>query len=185
MNRMVLLILLALTLLAFNSANAKLLGPNLGYGIEIGGARGDNSGGNEEWKPQIHAMIQTKLAPILFTQFGVGYTELHAKGVYQTQTLMADCRLLLSPIRMKSAFPYFYAGFGVTKDQETSGTSFLPMIPAGIGVQSPMSDNLLLQVSAGYNLVLSDELDGRVRGDNDLNGFTNQKQDCFYTFGSP
>ena len=137
----------------------------------------------KSWNPQIHAMLQTKLAPILNAQFGVGYTELYSKGVYRTQTLMADLRFQLSPIRMESAFPYFYAGFGVTKDQQTSGTKFLPMIPAGVGIQTPMADNLLIQVSAGYNLSLSDKLDGRVRVDNNLNSLTNQKQDAFYTFG--
>lgn len=36
MKRLVLYTLLAMTLVAFNSANAKFLGPNLGYGVEIG-----------------------------------------------------------------------------------------------------------------------------------------------------
>ena len=126
--------------------------------------------------------MASKLAPILNAQFGVGYTELYAKDAYQTQTLTADCRFLLSPLGLKTAYPFFYAGLGVTKDMQTSGTKFLPMIPAGLGIQTPMASNLLLQVSAGYNLTLSDELDGRVRVDN-LNNLTNQKQDGFYTFG--
>lgn len=62
-----------------------------------------------------------------------------------------------------------------------SGSSYLPLIPAGIGIQSAIGDNLMLQVRGGYVLSLSDELDGRTRSDNDLNSITNSKHDAYYS----
>jgi outer membrane protein OmpA-like peptidoglycan-associated protein len=75
-----------------------------------------------------------------------------------------------------------YGGFGVTKDVATSGSDFLPMIPMGIGIQTRLGSQMLLELSAGYNLSLSDKLDGRVRTDSDLNSLTNKKHDGYWGF---
>lgn len=40
----------------------------------------------------------------------------------------------------------------------------------------------MLDINGGYNLSLSDKLDGRVRTNTDLNALTNQKQDGFFGF---
>jgi len=181
MKRLVLIILLAISLVAIKTADAKFFSPAWGYGIEAGGARGDNSNGHENWQPSIGAHMQTSLLPLLNGRIGVSYTQLQATGglAYFTNTFQVDGRLSLCLFRMPEAFPYFYAGFGFSKDQKRSGTKWLPMIPAGIGIQAPMSQNLLLAVNGGYNLALSDDLDHRVRTTN-TNQFTSKKQDGYW-----
>jgi outer membrane protein OmpA-like peptidoglycan-associated protein len=75
-----------------------------------------------------------------------------------------------------------YAGFGATKDIVHGGNDFLPMVPFGLGVQTRVGSQVLLEVNGGYNLLLSDKLDGRQRADSDLNVLTNKKQDSFFGF---
>ena len=175
-----LLTILAVTFLVFNTADAQFVSPTWGYGFEAGGARGDNAGNDEEWVPQMRGHLQLKITPQLLTQFGMGYTELSGGDRYSTQTLMGDVRLLFSPFQMNELYPYFYAGFGATKDMGSGGTDYLPLIPAGIGIQTKLGPQLLLQIGGGYNLSLSDELDGRVRSNEELNTFTNMEHDGFF-----
>jgi len=181
MKRLVLIVLLAISLVAINSAEAKFFSPAWGYGFEAGGARGDNANGTEEWQPNLGAHMQTSLLPLLNGRIGVNYTKLHATGpsAYYTNTLQVDGRLSLCLFRMPEAFPYIYAGFGFSKDQKKSGTKWLPMIPAGVGVQAPLSQNLLLTVNGGYNLALSDDLDSHIRTTN-TNQFTSKKHDGYW-----
>jgi len=182
MKRMVPFILLAITLVAFYPANAAFISPNWGYGGELGGSRGDNAGGNEQWRPRMRGYIQTKLFSVVTTQLGAGYTELQGKNTYNTKTLEANFRFLLSPLKLNLMFPYFYAGFGVTKDIQHNNTSYLPAVPWGIGLQSFVGEQLMLTVNAGYNIVLSDKLDGRTRPDGITNFITNGKHDSYYDF---
>lgn len=172
------IVVMAFTLLAHQSAEAKFFGPNSAYGIDIGGARGDMAGSEEEWRPQIRAHFQGKLFSSLTTQLGVGYTELHAKSIYTTKTLSADFRFLLSPFKLTNSFPFVYGGLGVTKDQGSNGTGYLPFVPFGIGVQSPMGDAMLIQVTGGYNLSLSDKM----AAPSEINRLTNKAQDSFFGF---
>jgi len=171
---------LAITLAVSQPANAKFFGPRSAYGISIGGARGDMAGNVEEWKPQIRAHFQTKIFPLLSTQLGVNYTELHATGgnSYETKTLGADFRLLMSPFRLTKSYPFLYAGLGVTKDQGSSDADYLPIIPFGIGIQTPMGDNLLLQVTGDYNLSMSDKM----AAPSTTNRVTNDKNDAYFGF---
>jgi outer membrane protein OmpA-like peptidoglycan-associated protein len=181
MNRTFIIILLAISMVAINSAiAATFLSPKWGYGIDVGAARGDNAGGKELWEPLARGHIQTRIWPQLSTQIGVSYSVLHARDLYSTQTLEADARLIFSPVRALRTFPYIFLGFGVTKDLSKSGTNFLPVVPAGIGIETPVGNDLLFQLKGGYNLVLSDDLDGRVRSDNNLNTLTNKKHDSYY-----
>ena len=181
MKHLVLIVLLAISLVAVNSADAKFFSPAWGYGVNAGGARGDNANGHEEWQPYVGGHMQTALLPLLNGQIGVSYSQLHATGSagYYTNTIQVDGRLSLCLFRMPEAFPYLYAGFGFAKDQRRNGTKWLPVIPAGVGIQSPLSQNLLLAVNGGYNLALSDDLDHHVRTVN-TNQFTSQKQDGYW-----
>jgi len=180
MKLLVRLTLLVLILVAFNNVNAVYVSPKWGYGVEVGGVRGDNAGSDEEWGPRIRGLMQFKIASPLLTQIGVGYTHLKGNDVYKSKALMGDVRLLFRPFPMNQMFPYLYTGLGVTKDMSDDNADYLPVIPAGFGVQTMLGQQLLLQVNGGYNLVLSDELDGIERSDNDLNRFTREKHDGFF-----
>ena len=122
------------------------------------------------------------MSPILVGQVGLGYVGLEAPGVYTAETGIVDLRLLLSPFTLSNLNPYLYGGLAVSKCLNVSGSDLLPMIPFGVGVQTIVSRGIMLDINGGYNLSLSDKLDGRDRSANTLNVLTNQKQDGFYGF---
>jgi len=171
--------LLAMTLVAFSTANAQYMNPSWGYGIGAGGARGDNAGDAEQWVPRIRGFIQKGLTGALSAQIGLSYTELNATDRYSTQTLMGDFRFLLRPFEMSQVSPYLYAGVGATKDMGYTASQWLPMVPAGIGIQTKLGDQLMLGFSGGYNLSLSDKFTSPA-GSNTINDFTGKKNGGFF-----
>lgn len=182
MKRVILFSLLAVSLLGYNQANAQFDNPGLGYGFSSGGTQGVNSG-EDRWGVQYRGYLQYKiLSPILLGQIGVGYTKLRAPGVYSAQTVMADNRLMLVPFSLDNLNPFIYGGFGVSKAVDRSDSDYLPMVPVGVGIQTRIGNGIMLEVSGGYNLSLSDKLDGRQRSNSDLNDVTNRKQDGFFGF---
>lgn len=182
MKRGMIFLLLVVSLLGYNQANAQFENPGLGYGFSSGGTQGVNSGG-DRWGLQYRGYLQYKvISPLLLGQIGVGYTRLRAPGVYSAQTVMADNRLLFIPFSLDNLNPFLYGGFGVSKAVDRSNSDYLPMVPVGVGIQTRIGNGILLEVSGGYNLSLSDKLDGRQRSNTDLNNVTNKKQDGFYGF---
>jgi outer membrane protein OmpA-like peptidoglycan-associated protein len=150
------------------------------WGLSGGGAIGGNSG-SDKWVLQYRGFLQYNLAPKLLGQIGLGYTTLYAPSVYTAETGIVDLRLLFSPFSFPDLNPYVYGGLGLSKSFTGSGNSFLGMVPFGAGLQTKLTPGLLLEVTGGYNLSLSDKLDRRVRV-NDTNGLTGGKQDGFYGF---
>jgi outer membrane protein OmpA-like peptidoglycan-associated protein len=176
--------MLVVSLVAYNLANAghQFENPGLAFGASVGGAQGDNSGA-DKWVLQYRAYLQTKLiSPFLLGQFCLGYTKLNAPDVYTAEIAMAYARVLFIPFSLEKLNPFLYAGFGVTKDIAVSNSDYLPMIPFGAGFQTRLHDQMLFQASVGYNLSLTDKLDGRERSSSNLNSITNQKQDGFFGF---
>ena len=177
-----LLLILVVLLFVSNQTYAQFDNPSMGFGIAGGGAYGDNSSA-DKWVIQGRGYFQFKLiSPYLLGQLGVGYTKLNAPDVYSAETGTGDARLLIIPFSLEKLNPYLYGGFGASKNFSVSGSDFLPMVPMGIGFQTRLGSQILLEASGGYNLSLSDELDGRQRTDNDLNRLTNKKHDGFYGF---
>ena len=182
MKNVILFSMLVVLLFAYNQADAEFENPSVGYGFAAGGAAGDNSG-SDKWVIQYRGYFQYKLiSPFLLGQMSVGYTQLNAPGVYSTETAMVDNRLLFIPFSLEKLNPFFYGGFGVSKDIGVNGSDLLPMVPLGVGFQTWLGSQMLLEVSGGYNLSLTDKLDGRTRLDSDLNSLSNKKHDGFYGF---
>ncbi len=156
--------------------------PTVGLGFSAGGAQGDNSSA-DEWVMQFRGHFQYKLiSPYVLGQLSLGYMKFKAPGVYQAEIGLVENRFQLIPFSMKTLNPFFYTGVGLSKTVGTSGSDFLPMIPLGIGIQTWLGSQMLLEISGGYNLVLSDKLDGRQRSNADLNSLSNKKHDGFYNF---
>ncbi|MBU2472282.1 MAG: hypothetical protein KKF20_07730, partial [Bacteroidetes bacterium] len=154
--------------------------PELALGFSAGVAHGVNHP-DDKWMMQYRAFLQYELAsPMLLGQLGVGYTGLTATDAYYVQTGIADLRLFFSPFSLPNLKPYFYGGFGVSKNFQKSGTDFLMLVPMGVGFQTRIADQVLLQICGGYTLSPSDKLDERERTNTDLNTLTNQKHDAFY-----
>ncbi|MDZ7721531.1 MAG: hypothetical protein U5R06_01585 [candidate division KSB1 bacterium] len=122
MKHLILFSTLILLFFGFNQTNAQFVNPGVGYGIAAGGAAGDNSNA-DKWVIQARGYFQYKLiSPIFLGQLSVGYTELNAPGDYNTKTFMADNRLLFIPFSLEDLNPFFYGGFGATKDIAVSGS---------------------------------------------------------------
>jgi outer membrane protein OmpA-like peptidoglycan-associated protein len=187
MKRFILCTLLVVAFGVYNHVQAQFENVVHAWGFSAGGAHGANTG-RDQWVLQYRGYLQHELIyPMLTGQLGVGYTSLKATGAppkaYTASTGMADFRLLYAPFSLVNFNPYLYGGFGVTKQLNIGGTDFLMMVPVGVGAQTKITPSTLLTFSAGYNLSLSDKLDGRIRTTNtDVNPLTNGKQDGFYGF---
>ncbi|MBN1998688.1 OmpA family protein [candidate division KSB1 bacterium] len=182
MRYLILFLMLVVSLVAYNQANAGFDNPNVGFGFAAGGAQGDNSP-TDKWVIQYRGYFQYKLfSPVLLGQLSVGYAKLNSPGVYNTETAMADNRFLLIPFSLEKLNPFLYGGFGVSKDLGENDSDFLPMIPMGVGIQTRLGSQMLLEISGGYNLSLTDKLDRRTRSSSDLNTFTNKKHDGYFGF---
>jgi outer membrane protein OmpA-like peptidoglycan-associated protein len=182
MKRAILFLMLVVSLFAYNLTYAQFDNPTVGFGAAFGGAYGDNSDA-DKWVLQFRGFLQYKLiSPVLLGQLSVGYTKLNAPGVYNAELITATNRLLLIPFSLEKLNPFLYGGFGVTKDVSISGSDLLSIIPMGIGIQTRLGSQIILELSSGYNLSLSDKLDGRVRTSADLNSLTNKKHDGYFGF---
>jgi outer membrane protein OmpA-like peptidoglycan-associated protein len=182
MKHFTLAIILVIALVGYSQVQAQeqFYSPEVALGFSVGGSHGVNHP-DDKWMMQYRAFLQYELAaPMLMGQLGLGYAGLCADNVYYVQTGIADVRLLFSPFSLSNLNPYLYGGFGVSKNFHTSGSDFLMMLPMGVGFQTRIADQVLLQISGGYNLSLSDKLDERERTNTDLNALTNKKNDAFY-----
>jgi outer membrane protein OmpA-like peptidoglycan-associated protein len=162
--------------------------PELAWGFSVGGVHGTNNNG-DEWGPEARGYLQIKLGtPMLLGQLGLGYGYLSAPGSsadggYNADVGLVDLRLLFAPFSMPNLYPYVFVGIGASKNLNGGGTSdFLPIVPMGLGIRTHIAPGVSLTVNGGYNLVLSDKLDGHTRTSADLNPLSNAKQDGYYGF---
>lgn len=181
MKTMSFIILLALTFLTFSQANAQYMLPKLGYGVDFGIARGDNQGADENFSTIGRGNLQIRVIQPILAQVSLGFAQLKATGdhAYTAQPILIDGRMLFAPIRMEQMFPFLYLGLGIAKDMSGNNGDFMPFVPIGLGIQTKIGPQLMLKGNVGYNLMFSDNLDKRVRLDDDTNRFTNAKNDGF------
>jgi hypothetical protein len=184
MKRFIVLALLVAVFGVFDTVQAQFRSSGFAWGLSLGGAQGNNDGG-DRWVMQYRGYLQHDVIPsLLIGQVGVGYTELYSPGVYSAATGMADLRLLFTPFSLPNLNPYLYAGIGVSKNLDMSGSGYLGMIPFGAGIQTGISRGVILSINGGYNLSLSDNMDGQSRSTTSLNPLTNSKKDGFYGFSA-
>lgn len=180
MSKLLRFTVLILLILTFGTLYAEKFN-GTGFGIEGGATYSDNFG-DQEWAPRGRVNFQYQLAKPLITQFGVGYSQITGSDDtfdYKSENVMADLRFMVNPYPMKRVFPYLYAGIGVSRNINTS-SDYMPMVPVGIGVQTRIANRMLLTVSGGYTLAISDDLDGIDRLDDDMNRFTDKKHDGYF-----
>jgi len=181
MKRM-LIFLFLLMLMSYSQAFAQeFQSPSLLYGFSAGGAQGDNTN-DDTWELQYSGFLQYKLVPqYLMGQVCFGYVPLRAQGAYKADLITVNNRFLYIPFSLPNVNPFIYAGLGVAKDLN-KGQSYMPMIPFGVGMQTKLNERVTLQISGGYDLVLSDKLSGTKTTGTKRNTFTNGKHDGFYSF---
>ena len=180
MKRFILCTLLVITFGVYSQVQAQFKKSELAWGLSAGGVHGDNMSG-DRWMMQYRGFLQYGiLSPMLMAQLGLGYTELDAPNQYRAENFIVDVRLLLSPFSLTNLDPYLYAGLGLSKALNVTGSDFLPMVPFGVGMQTRVSSGILLDINGGYTLYLSDDL--VKRSNTNLNSLTSGKQNGFYGF---
>lgn len=168
--------------LGLSLAHAAYISPGWNYGYELGIARGDNQGKAENLAPYLRGHIQLKIFPFLHLRGGLGYAPIRATGGttrYKTQSLVGDYRFMVIPIERKWS-PFIFAGSGMQIDMQNSILDFIPLYPFGVGVQTPIKEGMLLELTAAYNLTNNNNMDGGLT--NHANNFlSGKKQDAFYS----
>lgn len=181
MKRFIVYTLLIAAFGLFDHVQAQFKNPKISWGLSAGGGHGTNAQ-DDQWEMQYRGFLQYEIVPQrLIGQFGLGYVGLRAPSSYSAYMGVVDLRALYTPFSLPNLNPYLYGGFGISKGFK-NGSSVLGLIPVGIGAQTKISKGILLDINGGYNLSLSDKLDQRRRSDNNLNDFTNSKNDAFYSF---
>jgi outer membrane protein OmpA-like peptidoglycan-associated protein len=179
MKRFILFTLLVIAFGMYSNVQAQFKDARQAWGLSLGGALGDQYG-SDKWGYQARGFYQLEFVPALLGQVGLSYADFNAPNIYSAQILQADFRLLVIPFSLENVNPYIYGGFGISKTLNITNSDWLGIIPFGLGAQTMISNGLMLLVSGGYNLSLSDQLDGHTR--TTMNFLTNGKNDGYYTF---
>ncbi len=177
MKKFIVCLTLVITLAGYSRVQAQFKDPVAAWGVSLGGAQGDIAPG-DKWVMQYRGYFQYEFVPALLGQIGVGYANLKAPS-YGAEVLMADLRLLVVPFSLPNLNPFIYGGLGLSKTLNINNSNFLPIVPFGIGIQTRVAPGLLLQISGGYDLSLSDKLAPVPVTNNSL---TNNKDDGFFVF---
>ncbi len=148
----------------------------LGGGIGIGGAEGktDFSSNNVDYLAR--AFVRYGFVDHLQGDVGFGFGQIYGDA-YKTEMLPIDARLLISPLSFDDWNPYLYGGIGVLHYQLTKYPAVLPpdvsinswtgVVPFGAGLQLPFIENFMFEISGGYNVTFTDNLDALKTGGND------------------
>ena len=133
MKRFVLCTLLVATLGVYSHVQAQFKESTAAWGLSAGGAHGDNAAA-DKWVMQYRGFFSYDIMPGFIGQLGLGFADLNAPGTYSALTLITDLRLLVSPFSLGNLNPYLYAGIGASKDLHLNGSSYLAIVPFGIGM---------------------------------------------------
>ncbi|HTK82399.1 MAG TPA: OmpA family protein [Bacteroidota bacterium] len=156
-----------LLLLLLAPLNAQIKKEGLGGGVGIGGtvANTDLKQGKTELFGR--AFLRYPLVNHIEGDFGAGIGEVRSE-VFRTRIIPFDYRFVISPFEFESWNPYLYAGAGVLRfevlDPPAVSNGDRPqawtgMFPAGVGAQFKINDQLLFEMSGGYNQTMTDDLD--------------------------
>jgi outer membrane protein OmpA-like peptidoglycan-associated protein len=112
---------------------------------------------------------------ILETEIGAGYGSLSGvdftNSKWRTTIIPLDLRLIFNPLETEGWNPYGFAGVGylnysvqdkpvsVSPNQaDLKENDWAAFIPFGLGIEIALSDNMLLDISAGYTYTFTDNL---------------------------
>lgn len=113
---------------------------------------------------------------ILETELGAGYGTLSGvdftNNEWKTTIIPLDIRLIFNPLETEGWNPYGFAGIGYMNYKvETKPVSLSPItgddlqendwslfIPAGLGIEIVLSENMLLDIAGGYTYTFTDNL---------------------------
>ena len=137
----------------------------------------------------IRGFVRLELTKDWETEFGAGYGDHsgddHNAAHYNTRIIPIDARILYSPFEYKNVNPYGFVGLGllnysvddkptVASPKTVDESGWTAALPAGVGAEFRLSDNLALDVNASFTYTLTDNLNYFNKG---------EYNDGYWTFG--
>ena len=176
-------LLLTIVFLSIN-VNAQFKDFGLKGGVQINGVMPatefEDDNGLSLKSYLFRGFLRFELSESFNAEVGAGYGKLSGDdfnyitnkkgtGEYSTSIIPIDARLLYTPWNLENWNPYFYAGIGLlnynvgTKPNVVSplaveADGWTAVIPFGIGTEIKLSDEVLLDLSAGVNYSLTENL---------------------------
>ena len=177
-------LILAVSLLIISTTQAQFKEFGLKGGVQLNGVMPatefEDDNGFALSSFLVRGLLRFELSRDWNAELGVGFgklsgddfnyaTNTKGTGEYSTSIIPIDARILYTPFELESWNPYVYAGIGVmnysvsTKPSVVSPLAvedkgWTALIPFGIGTEVKMSDEVLLDISAGLNYSLTENL---------------------------
>lgn len=162
---------IALLMLLSVASYGQFKDQGLGIGAGFGVAIGQTDLQDKDVNFAARTFLRLGLVDHLAGEFGLGIGRISGTD-YKTLLVPADLRLLYSPLNDPKWNPYAYAGIGVLYHKYEIDPSFnladpkrdayTGVVPAGIGIQYLVDDNLSIEASGGYNQSFSNKLNNAV-----------------------
>ncbi len=185
------LMILTLLLTFVTVSNAQFHDYQIKYGIQPHFLMESSEFSIHPYQPTFlgRGFFRYELSYALAAELGAGYGTLNTfdfTGAYtSTDIVPVDFRFVLSPFSIKDFNPYFYGGIGmlrwsvdtkpaVASPNAVESAGWDAFVPFGAGIEIALSDNVLLDISGGYNATFTD----------DLNFYNNNaSNDGYFNFG--
>jgi len=128
----------------------------------------------------LRGFLRFELSEFFNAELGAGFGKLSGDdynhilkkigtGEYGTSIIPIDARLLITPFNEESVNPYLYAGFGlmnysvgtkpgVVSPLAVEADGWSALIPFGLGTEVKLSDEIVLDLSAGVNYSFTENL---------------------------
>ncbi len=174
-----LLIVCALSLLiciCLSDALSQFKSPGMGGGIGFGSSFGQTDLRDRVGRFMARGFIRYGLISNIQGELGAGLGRI-AGVEYSTEIIPIDYRFVISPFSFESWNPFIYAGFGalhyrvetfpLNAPADAKKEAWTGYAPGGIGLQFLLHDNVLFELSGGYNYTLSKEIKGLSTDNND------------------
>lgn len=155
---------------------AQLIQPGFGGGVSFAGIVGHTDFTDKENVGHLsRAFLRYGFSSHFHAELGGGIGVISGPD-YRTLIKPLEFRLLISPLSEENWSPYLYGGAGymnykiedvpsnATPGEEHNG--WMGVIPAGLGLQFAFIENIALELTAGYNLTLKDNLESVILDDN-------------------
>ena len=162
-------------LVLWTNSFAQVSDYSLKYGIQ-GHLLGQNTEfDNDPYKisPFVRGFFRVPLVSVLDVELGTAFGALkgedNADNYWSTNLVPVDFRMILSPFTNDSWGPYIYGGIGILRwnvenkpsspsPVETKSSGWHGVIPFGGGIEFALADNVILDISGGYNHTFTDDL---------------------------
>lgn len=171
-----LLLLMLLSLLLALPGFSQFRDGGMGGGIGFGHTFGHTELRDKVGKFHARAFLRYGMTSAVQGELGVGLGGVEGTE-YRTMIVPIDYRFVFSPFSFESWNPFLYAGFGglyydiekasPERSSTVGTTGWTGYAPGGLGLQFVLHDNVLFEMSGGFNYTLNDDWNTFNDGSND------------------